>query len=145
MSLLITISGATPLVLSGSDDANPIGVTNYSDPAMQSRVRYAPTSEFVHGEQPLGWTLQQTILGFDIVTDLAGSEAASRSLIADVRAAITQFAFTVTVAVEDAPAEVWSCNPGSMSLTNPRSYYDLRDHNPVWSVTIPCYPIPAGA
>jgi hypothetical protein len=132
----------SPLVLSGSDDANEIGVVAYAEPAIQSRVGYAPDSAWIHGSQALSSSYQQTILGFDVVTDKAASEAASRALIGDLREAISQFAFTVTVTVDGATPEIWSCNAGSIIANEARTYPNIGNSNPVWSVTIPCYPIP---
>lgn len=130
------------LVLSGADDANPVGVTNYQEPARIARIRYAPSSDLIEGDVALSGTYHQTDLGFDVVTDLAASEAASRTLLAEVRAAIGQFSFTTTVVVDGAPSEAWACDMGSMSPEGPRSFADLENHDPVWSVAIPVHPTP---
>lgn len=129
------------LVLSGSDDANAIGITNYQEPARQARILYAPESAHIPGSTKLASTWQQTFLGFDIVTDQATTEAASRTLIQSVLAAISQFAYSATVVVDGAPAEVWACDPGSM-VGPSRSYQSMQGHDPVWSVLIPCKPTP---
>lgn len=148
-TLTITISrtelSLSPLVLSGSDDANPIGVANFVEPARQARVKWAPSSDDVHGDVALSSSFQQAIIGFEAFTDQAASEAASRLLLDALWAALSQFAFTVTDVVDGAPGRVWSCNTGSMVPTGPRSYLDMQGHNAVWSVSIPCHPIPTGA
>jgi hypothetical protein len=144
-TLTITLSrtelALSPLILSGSDDANAIGITNYQEPPRQSRVAYAPDSAYVHGSTALAGVWQQSILAFDIVTDQAATEAASRTLVASVLAAIGQFSYTATVVVDGAPSEAWACDMGSMTGP-PRDYFSLQGHDPVWSVLIPCHPLP---
>ncbi len=148
-TLLISIDRTSlalaPLVLSGSNDANPIGITDYSEPAMQPRITYAPDSAYEHGSMPLATVWQQTILGFEVSTTEAASEAESRVLIAELLQAISQFSFTVAVTVDGAPAETWTCHAGAMQPAGSRTFADLLRHNPVWSVTIPAYPIRATA
>lgn len=144
-TLLITIGrtslGKVPLVLSGVDDANPIGITDYTEPAEVPRVAYAPDSNYVHGSMPLSVALQQTIVGFAVCTTAAATESASRALIAELREAVRQFSFTVTVEVDDAPAETWTCHAGSVTPVGSRTTANLRDHDPEWSVTIPAQPV----
>ena len=130
------------LVLKGHDDGSlALGVTNYSEPAMQARVQYAPSSGYLHGEQPLGWSWQETMLNFGVVTFNQASESASRALLAELRAAITQFSYVTTVTVDDADPEGWLCRPGSLSPAGGRSHIDLTHHNPEWAVAIPCHPV----
>lgn len=148
-TLLISIdrsgmAGApAPLVLSGSDDANPLGVTNYAEPPRQARVTYYPDSRDAAGSKAQAATWQQSILAFDVMTDQAADEAASRTLLQDLQAAIGQFAYTVTVTVGNAPAQVWKADMGSMAPTGSRTVDDLDDADPEWTVTIPVYPIPS--
>lgn len=145
MTLLISIDRTSlslgPLVLSGSEDGNALGVTNYTEPAIQARVTYAPDSAYVAGSVPLAATWQLSLLSFDAVTDQATSETASRALIATLRDAVSQFSFTVTVTVGGAPAETWACHMGSVTPTGPRSYTDLNNSDPQWAVSIPCQPV----
>lgn len=136
------IEGGTDLVLSGSSDANPIGITNYMEPAVQARIRYAPDSDDIEGSVSLTRTWQQTFLQFDVVTDQESTEAESRALLAELRAALGQFRFTATVVVDGAPAEAWACDTGSMVPKGARTLMDLEHHDPVWSVQIPCRPTP---
>jgi len=148
MSLTVSIARSsplptTPLVLSGTADANQLGITNYMEPARQARIAYAPDSAWVHGSQALAWAWQQTLLQFDVVTDLAASETASRNLLTDLRNAITQWKFNVTVTIGGAAGEVWACQPGSIAPAGGRTYADIENHDPIWSVSIPCYPIPS--
>ncbi len=146
-TLLISINRTSlalaPLVLSGSDDANPIGITDYTEPAMQPRVTYAPDSAYEDGSTPLAVSWQQVPLAFDVSTTNAATEAASRLLIAELRQAISQFSFTVTVVVDGAPAETWTCHAGAIQPVGSRTFANLARHNPEWSVTIPAHPIRA--
>lgn len=130
-----------PLVLSGTNDANPIGVTDYTEPAINPRLTYAPDSAYVNGSTPLAVAWQDTIVGFAVCTTDAATEAASRTLIAELRTAVEQFSFAVTVTVDGAPAETWACHTGSVTPVSGRTFSDLLRHNPEWSVTIPAHPI----
>lgn len=143
ITLSRTLLSLSPLVLSFVDDLNAIGVTNLQEPGYQTRVGYLPSVDLEHGEVPTGWSYQQALWNFDIVTDQALSEAESRSLLAEVRAAIVQSTFTLTYAVGETSGGLWTCHPGSMVPAGPRTMIDIRDHDPIWSVAIPCYPIPA--
>jgi len=147
-TLLISIDRTSlalePLVLSGTDDDNPIGVTNYTEPVIQPRMTYAPDSAYEDDPLPLARVWQQTALLFDISTTDAATEAASRTLVAEVRQAIGQFPlFLVTVTVDDAPAETWTCHAGTIQPVGGRTTSDLEHHDPEWSVTIPAHPIRA--
>lgn len=143
-TLLISIDrtglSRAPLVLSGSNDANPLGISNYTEPAVLPRITYMPDSAYEDGSTPLAVSWQETILGFDVVTAGAATEAASRTLVAELRQAISQFSFDVIVTVDGAPAETWACHTGALQAAG-RTYVNLRYHNPVWSVTIPAHPI----
>lgn len=142
-TLLITISrDGADLVLSGSDDANEIGVTNFAEPAQVARIEYAPGSRLFAGDQALSATLAHTLLTFTLVTDKASTETESQSLLDDVRAAVGQFSYTVTVEINDAPAKTWQCDTGSVAPLGARTLLDLEHHNPEWSVSIPCNPVP---
>ena len=148
-SLTISLSrtelpGSLPaLVLSGSDDANAIGVRNYVRPARVARVGYAPPSKYVHSDAALSGSLALALLQFDVVTDQATSETASRASLALLEAALGQFAFTATVTVNGATAEVWSCNMGSIVPVGSRTEFDMAGFDPTFSVSIPCHPIPS--
>lgn len=149
MTLIITIGraslGKTPLVLSGSEDGTPLGITGYTEPAENPRVTYAPDSAYANGSTPLAVTWQQTIVGFDVCTTDAATESAAKALIAELREALRQFSFPVTVEVGDAPAETWACHPGSVTPAGGRTTVDLANHDPQWSVVIPAQPFPTYA
>lgn len=147
MSLTITIDRTSlslaDLVLSGTDDVNDYGITSYSPPALQARLRQLPDSDFIHGSEFTGGVWQQAILGFSWVPDHADDETDVQTAYAVVAAAIGQFEFEVTTQVGGAPAQVWQANKGSIQLAGgSRTYADVEHSNPVYSVTIPVYPIP---
>lgn len=135
-----TVLSLSPLVFVGQGDGE-LGIEDYREPAIQPRVSYAPSSEWQHGEIAMGWSYQQSILEWSFFTDV-DTESESRALIAAVRAAVTQgINFEVTVSVSDADDEVWVCNPGSVSPTESRTYLNMRTPDPVWNVSLPCYPV----
>jgi hypothetical protein len=131
----------TPLVMSGNDGAaTSLKVTTYRAPAMQARIRYAPSSEYVHGDTALAWSWQQTILAFEVTTRGAATEAAAKAAVAELVAAVARLNYTVTV-TEDGVAETWACDPGTVAPRDDRNRVDLEHHSTVWSVTIPCHPV----
>ena len=135
-----TALSLSPLVLV-AENATDLGLTDYAEPALLPRVSYAPTSDFQHGDVPLGWGWQQTLLNFSFLT-IADTEAESRALVDAVRNAITQgLEYEVTVTASDAAAEVWTCNPGSLTPAGARTLVNMRHVRPVWSVSLPCYPV----
>lgn len=131
------------LVLGAQDGTGGLlAITDYTEPAIQARITYAPDSDFVHGSLALGYTWQQTILSFEVAPFGSSGEQETRTAIAALTAAVSQFpAYAVTVTVGDAAAETWQCDPGSVVPTGGRTYMDLRDADPVWRVTVPCYPV----
>lgn len=132
-----------PLVLSGVDDANPLGITDYREPAMQSRIAFAPSSDYEPGDIPLAATWQQTVLAFAVAPRVS-TEAEARALIAELVAAVSQgLTYLVTVTVDSAAPEVWTCNPGSVEPVGGRTFADLNKHDPEWAVSLPCHPIRA--
>lgn len=145
-TLTITISQpGADLVLSATEDANDYGIVRYAPPALQARLTAMPDSPYTHGTEYTGMAWQQSLLSFDWVPDHAADEGDVAVAHAAVVAAVGQFEFTVTTQVSGAPAEVWSANAGSVALAGgSRGYFDLVNANPVYSVTIPVYPI-AGA
>ena len=137
-----TSMGLGPLVMSGDDDLDTVlSVISYQEPALQARVKYAPSSDWVHGEMALGFTWQQVMLNFEIATLDAASEAASREAIAELMAAIGRLSFKTTITVNDAAPEVWSCQPGSLAPVSDRSFNDMVNHDPSWALSIPAYPV----
>lgn len=148
-TLIITISrtslSLTPLVLSGSEDGTPLGVTGYTEPARTPRVEYAPDSPYENGSIPLAVSWPLTIVGFSVVANHAATESEMKAKVAELRTALAQFSFTTTVAVNDAPAETWSCHVGAITPVGGRTSVDLQHYDPEWSVVIPAQPFPSYA
>lgn len=148
VALTITIDrtglSLSPLVLSGVDDDHDYGITAYQPPALQARVGYMPDSGDIDGSEAISSSWQQSLLGFSFVPDHADDETDVQASYAEVAAAVGQFSFTVTTQVSGAPAQVWSADRGSIALAaGSRSYLDLTAVPPVYSITIPVYPVPA--
>lgn len=146
-SLVLTIDrtslSLSPLVMSASrSDATDLGIVSFREPAMQARLTLAPESRLIAGDQMTGSTLQQTLLSFQLMPLEAASESEVRTVIEELQAAVCrQASFTVTDAISGAPERTWSCNSGSVIPDSDRSLVDLTHHVPVWSVSIPAYPI----
>lgn len=135
------VGSPAPLVLTGhAEPTRFLSVSDYQEPALQPRITYAPESD-VHGDLPLGWSYQQSILGFNVFYEGGSSETVMRAKIAELVAALGRLSFTTTVTVNDADPEAWTCNPGSVTAVGGRTRTDMRLYNPVWSVAIPVYPI----
>ena len=145
VSLTISIDrtsmSLTPLLLTGHDDASRVlSVSDYSEPPLQARITYAPDGD-AHGSMALGWSYQQTLLGFSVFKESAASETAARAAIAELAAALGRLSYTVTITVGDAAPETWTCDPGSIAPAGGRSFNDLKTYDNAWAVTIPAYPI----
>ncbi len=130
------------LTFSGTPGVGELGIVrdSYQEPQLQPRLRTVGADD-IHGERTQAWKWQQTILAFDVVTDASATEAESRALVAEIRAAVSRLSYAVTVTVNGATAEVWACTVGSANYRDARMYADLVDHNPVVSVSIPCHPV----
>lgn len=147
-TLTITIDRAalslSPLVFSGSLDGTALGVVEYAPPAEQVRVLYMPDSDHVHGSEPLGGSLQQSVLPFSWMRVGAAEESEIQAAFAEVGAAIRQAVeYTVTTQVSGAPAQAWRATFGSQQLdATRRSRFSMKALVPVYAVSIPVYPIP---
>lgn len=142
ISISRTDLSLSPLVLTGTPGDSGLGIVSYQAPAKQRRLTYAPSSPYLDGDTLIASVWQQSFLTLSVVSDNVSTENASKSALQTFEDAISQFSFTVTVTENGGTAQVWTCDPGSMSPAAGRTYVDLRDHNPVWLVTIPCQPIP---
>lgn len=132
-----------PLVLIAHDDEGEtvLGVTGYSEPARQVRNRYAPPSDFAHGQVPLGFTYQQSLLTFEVVP-FDATETQGKAAVLELEAAVARLSYEVTVTVNGAPTYTWTCTAGSVLPVGARSYVDLKYANPSWAVSLPCHPVP---
>lgn len=142
ISISRTSLSLAALALSAANDATALGVVSYTEPAVEQDIEWAPDSKYVHGSVALSSKYGHSMLNFDAGTNLAATETDSRALFAELKAALNQFTYTVTVTVDGATAEVWTCQPGSLGAVS-RSYEDLRSHSVVRPVSIPCHPVPS--
>jgi hypothetical protein len=140
LSIVIAVAGPDLLLTGHDDPARDLSVTGYREPAMQARINYAPTGD-AHGDVPLSWSYQETVLSFNVFDELSTTEAGARAKIAALVAALGRLSYTVTITVDGATAEVWTCRPGSVVPVDDRTTFDLQSHRAVWTVTIPAYPI----
>lgn len=137
-SIARTSLSLSPLVLSANDDSNTWGILpGYTPPGRIARVRYA-SSNFTHGDVAVGSTWQQAVHSFDVSPTVA-SAAGLAAAVAELQAALGQFTYLTTV-TRNGVAEVWTCDTGSLSPA-PLDVNEVDHHQPVYSVTIPCYPV----
>lgn len=134
-----TALALAPLLLSAADDGTTLGIADYTEPALQWRIGYAPDSAHQHGSVALSAAYQQSMLNFSVGTDQVASEAAARAAITELRTALSQFAYTVTVTTNGV-AETWTCDPGSIGAAS-RTFENLKTFNTVYPVSIPCHPV----
>lgn len=145
-TLTITIDraslGKSPLVFSATDGVGQLGCGSFQKPGMVARVTYAPSPAYQHGEIPLAWSLQQGLLNWTAFPDV-GTETEAQALYAEIWEAATQWpSYLVTTVEDDAPAETWTCYPGSVE-PEARTRANLLDHDTVWAIALPCYPVSA--
>lgn len=142
-TLTITVSRTAlslpDLVFSGRLGTT-LGVVNYQPAALLWRRDYMPDSADAHGSELVAASYQQAILGWDWVREDGSTETQVQASRKEVEAALAQFSYTITTQVSDAPAEVWSADPGDQT-PSARTYEDLANSNPVYAVSVPVYPI----
>lgn len=144
-SLTISIERASlslsALVLCGHNDPSRfLSISDYTEPGRQPRVSYAPQSDDIP-DTPLGFTWQEALIGFNVFNENATGESDTRSKIADLSTALARLSYSVTITVNDADPETWTCRPGAVVPAAGRTLTDLQTHGDVWSVSIPAYPI----
>lgn len=148
--ILITISRSTaaggpdPLILSGSDDENLLGITDFTPPGMNARIIYAPDSRYFDGAEDTAVAWNQALLAFSWFPDHADDEADVDSAYWEFVAAVAQRRYDVTTKISDGPELTWRAKRANVS-PDPRSFSDLVNNNPGYAVTIPVHPIPTGA
>jgi hypothetical protein len=131
----------SPLTFSATPGVGSLGITEYTEPAVAPQNIYASDSDYEDGETIRGARWHNTLLTWDVVTDAASTEQQARETIAALRAAVSRLEYEVTVTVDGAPAETWLAQGyGTVTVTGARTYANLRDHNPTWSITLPVYP-----
>lgn len=129
-----------PLVIR-NDRTTPLTLVGLREPARQTRIAYAPASAWMPGEMPLAVTWQQSLLGLEVAARGAATESAAQAALAELDNAVLSLGVPVHVVWHD-HTQVWTCHGGSRTPSTDRDYVNLRDHDPVWSVSLPCYPIP---
>jgi hypothetical protein len=135
------VGAPAPLTFSATPGVGTLGITDYTEPAVAPQNIYASTSDYEHGETIRGARWHNTLLSWEVVTDAASTEQAAREAIAEVLAAVSRLEYEVTVTVDGAPAETWLAQGyGTVTVNGARTFANLRDHNPVWSITLPVYP-----
>lgn len=132
----------TPLAM-GAGTLTDLTIVNYTEPPVVARVAYAPTSRWLHGDMPLGTTLNNTALDFTVAPAHAATEQDAREAIDELAAAIARLTYEVTVTVNDADPLVWTCYAGGLTPAGPRTFQNLRRRRPTWNVSLPAHPIPA--
>lgn len=123
-----------PLVLSASPGVSALGIVSYREPSRERQNVYADGSSYAP-RALLASVPSPPFHALTLVPQVA-SQAAEDAALAELEAAISQFAYQVTDNRNGQP-RVWDCDPGSMALVNDRSRIDLAYLKPVWAVTIP--------
>lgn len=130
----------SPLVFSAADDGTTWGILpGFVLPGRVARTRYAP-SNFQHGDVATGSTWQHARLSWDAIPDVA-TAAALQTAEDELYAAVGQFSYDVTV-TKNGVVSVWACDTGSAEPA-PLDLMELDHNEPVYSITIPCYPVGA--
>ncbi len=140
ISIEIPRSVGDPLIIR-NDRTTPLTLVGFREPARQSRVRYAPTSDWADDEMPLSLSRQQSLLLFEVAARDAASESAAQVAYAELDAATFSLSVPVHVVWHD-HTQVWTCHAGSRTPIADREYVDLRDHDAVWAVSLPCRSLP---
>lgn len=136
-----TLVAKDPLVFSAVDGDGALGVMSFQAPGRIPRhLSISPV--YTHSDVSLGWSFQQGLLRWETFPDVA-SEAAAKALYLDIIEACTQWpSYAVTVTEGEASADVWTCKPGSVEPAA-RTRANMVDHDTVWSIALPCYPVPS--
>lgn len=130
----------SPLVLSALPGASALGIVAYRKPALIRRNTYAPDSPYSPGATLLSSVVEQTNHALSVLPQDVATQAEVDDAIAELYAAISQFPYEVTV-TENGEATTTVCDPGSMTPDD-TTRISLAHLVPVWSVVVPCFPIP---
>lgn len=136
-----TSLGKSPLVI-GSNGAAPYSLTDkgLGRPAVTARAN-AVTSPWLHGESVVNVVREQSSIPVEILLQ-ALSEATLELVRVALDEALWQFTYQVTI-TEGATSKTWRCSPASWGVNDGTvTSANVSGHYEVWSVTIPCYPIP---
>lgn len=140
-SLVITIDATPDIVMSGSPTSpTALGVTAYQEPAILPDNTYSPGGP-LFTQSALATKNQLSLLNFTVAPFNAANEAAARTLITTLRAAVSRLTFDITVNVDGAGNEVWrSSGAGSVTPVSGRDWVNIRTHITEWNVSIPILP-----
>ncbi len=133
-----------PLVMLGHGTAAGLGVSDFTEPGFVSDVTYAPESRYIDDSFALATKWGQSQLGFAVFPYAAPTESQARAWLRELVAATHRLSYPVTVTIGDA-SETWTCKPGSIVPLGSRDLVNLRNRKPVWSVALPCHPVPTSA
>lgn len=140
-SLVLTLGGATPIVISATKGATDLGLVAWSEPAVLKMNDYAPTVPYLDGDTALSWRRPQTLANFTVAPFKAANEAAADALIAALDAATAGIGYTLT-REKNGVSKVWRCDAGSVTPANEVTRIVLRlPHIALWNVSIPVSPI----
>lgn len=141
MAVTISITRGDSSLLEFSDTDGPAWgiLPGFLVPAAIPNVAYA-SSPFHHGATAVQWSYQQAFLQFDanVIVDSASDLTDAMN---DVKAQLGRLDYTTTVDW-NGEVTVWSCNPGTFQPAA-LGLYEASENRPTFSITIPCYPIPA--
>jgi hypothetical protein len=129
-----------PLVLNAGFEGVWGVLPGWQMPGRQARVTYA-SSPYLHGDVATHWTWQHGMMSGD-VTPQVDTPADMHAAVDALVAAIGRLSYEVTTTWNGVPT-VWRCDPGSLT-PSAVDYVELRDNQPVYSLSIPCYPLPVG-
>lgn len=129
---------STGLVLSGVRQAGWCLMPGWQLPAQIAQTRYV-TSDVLHGDTPVSSTWLHTAMSGDVLLEAedAGERAAA---IAELQEALGRVTFAATVNW-NGDESVWRCDRGSMT-PSAMDYLSVAREQPVYTLTIPCYPLP---
>ena len=144
MILSLTIGRASlslaDLVITNDPNAGDFWLPEdpFDEPEENYRLRYMPDSDDVHGKELVSAVLEHTSIPATVYTK-AASAAALKANKAALRAALGQFAYSVTVNLDGATA-TYSADPCGARWGTVDSGM-VRAHIAKASVSIPVYPI----
>lgn len=131
-----------PLVIGGTgSDTFTLTESGLGRPGVTPRATTAGDSPWVHGSVTVAAVREQSALPLEVLVQ-ADSDALLEAAIAELDAALWQFAYTVTVTVGGV-GQVWAADPAAWSTAgDARRWAYAARFIEVLTVTIPVHPIP---
>lgn len=141
-SLVVTVGGDTPIVMSAAPGATDLGVISWSDPPILRLNTYSPDVPYLDGSTALSWRRQQTLVNAQVAPFGAANEAEAEALVAALDAAISRIGFTVT-RNRNGVEKMWRCDAGSLTPNGATTKVTVdRPWVTVYDLSIPCFPVP---